>query len=54
MSVMDGETEIHRTETVTSEGRVDYGEGERLRGVAHAWLDANRPGWNDPVKSWAE
>ncbi len=54
VSVMDGETEIHRTETVTSETRVDYGDGERLRGAAREWLDANRPGWGDPVKSWEE
>lgn len=52
--VKDGETEIHRTETVTSETGVGYGESERLRTSAREWLAANRPGWNDPVKSWAE
>lgn len=52
--VLDGEAEIHRTETLTSETRVDYGESTRLRKEACAWLDANRPNWNDPVKLWAE
>ena len=30
-----------------------YVEGaNRAEAEAHAWLDANRPGWRDPAASW--
>ena len=52
--VMDGETEIHRTETFTGTQSDTFDAETTLRKKARAWLDANRPNWNDPVKSWAE
>ena len=52
--VMDGETEIHRTATFTGGEPETFDAETRLRKEVRAWLDANRPGWDDPVKSWAE
>lgn len=52
VTVLDGETEIHRTATFTGEERSGYEAEERFRKEAVEWLAANRPGWDDPVKSW--
>lgn len=52
--VLDGEAEIHRTETFTGAEREVFDAEGGLRKAACEWLTANRPGWDDPVKAWED
>lgn len=49
--VTDAGVEIHRV----GEAKYlhDWENSDRLEKEGVAWLDENRPGWRDPVESWA-
>lgn len=50
--VLDGKKEIHRTETFTGTDRETFAASDKQREAACAWMDANRPDWQDPIKQW--
>lgn len=50
--VLDGKTEIHRTETFRGTDRETFAASDKQREAACAWMDANRPDWQDPIKQW--
>lgn len=52
--VLDGETEIHRTETFAGTDREVFTASDEQRHAAVAWMDANRPNWPDPIKQWED
>lgn len=52
--VLDGETEIHRTETFSGTDRETFAASDKQSAAAVAWMDANRPDWQDPIKQWEQ
>lgn len=54
VDVCDGDELIYSTETFTGDERACFAAEDRQRAEACAWLDANRPGWRDPIKQWEE
>jgi hypothetical protein len=48
--ITDGGEEIHRLGEAKYLG--DWEASDRLDKEGYAWLDANRPGWKDPVDGW--
>lgn len=49
--VTDGGVEIYRAGESKYLG--DWKLGDELERIATAWLDENKPGWRDVVKSWS-
>lgn len=50
--VLDGKKEIHRTETFAGTKHEVFAAYDKQGAAACAWMDANRPDWQDPIKQW--